>query len=303
MSQINSVLIHVGCSGPFIPAPTPPPHIENCITQYLAFNEGPIYVLTDGASIRYLHKRERVIPVAIEDYESDKIGEFARLYDYSLRNFWTVTATRLIYMENFLRDNSLEHVYHFENDVLLYFDIAKHHATFKELYANIALTPGGPIKTMTGFTYINNWESLAHLTDFFISTLANLGLAKTRKKYGLDMVHEMSLMVAYEREYGPERMAYLPTMPFGELSKDYDRFDSIFDAAGWGTFVGGTIQGKPPGFRAPWLYIGQILEEHPEYEVVWQGGCPYFSYDGDLVKINNLHIHTKKLGEFMNRGA
>lgn len=300
MSHINSILIHIGCSGPYIQVPTPPPWIEHCITQYLLFNEGPIYVLTDRANIKYLHERERVIPIAIEDYESDKVAEFARLYDYSLRNFWTVSATRFMYLENFLRDNELQHVYHFENDILIYFDLSKHHATFQGLYPNIAITPGGPIKTMTGFMYINNWQSLAHLTDFFIDTLASLGLEKTMAKYGLDMVHEMSLMVAYEREHGAERMAYLPTMPFGEHSQDFDKFNSIFDAAGFGTFVDGTIQGDPPGFRAPWLYVGQVLEEHPEYKVVWEAGCPYFSHDDNLVKINNLHIHTKKLERYMS---
>ena len=300
MARPKSVLIHIGCTGPYISGPALPPYIEHCIAQYLLFNDGPIYVLTDSVNIPHLKQRRQVIPVALEDYASDKVARFNALYNYAPHNFWTVAATRLIYLENFLRDNGLEHVYHFENDVLVYFDISEYHHVFRQLYQHLAITPGGPDKCMTGFVYINNAQSLAGMTDFFIETLEQLGIEGTKKQYGLDMVHEMGLIKAYSIEHG-SRLAFLPILPFGKFSQHYGDFGAIFDPAGWGQFVGGTRE-EGPGAKC--LYIGDVLKQHPSYTVTWEVEdglrCPYFSYDGNLVKINTLHIHSKNLSAFMS---
>ncbi len=302
MSWPKSVLIHIGCSGPFISSRRPPDYLEYCIRQYFTFNKGDLYILTDRENIPYLPRHDQVYPVALEDYASDKVARFNALYNYAPRNFWTVAATRLIYLEAFLRENDLEHVYHFENDVLVYFDIAEHHHVFKQLYNhNIAMPPGGPTKTMTGFVYIDNYQALERMTEFFIETLAALGVQGTQRKYTLDMVHEMSLAAVYRKEKGADYLAHLPILPFGKHSENFDKFNAVFDPAGWGQFVGGT---RTEGPGAKCLYIGDVLEQNPAYAVAWEVEdglrCPYFSYGGNLVKINNLHIHSKNLSAFMS---
>ncbi|GAG01362.1 unnamed protein product, partial [marine sediment metagenome] len=98
--------------------------------------------------------------------------------------------TRFVYIENFLAARGLRHVYHFENDVLLYFSIVKYHSVFKRLYEGLAVTPGGPNKCMTGFMYIDNAQSLADMTDFFIETLI-------RRRAKKQLVPEMELMRTY----------------------------------------------------------------------------------------------------------
>lgn len=302
---MNVVLIHIGASGPFIDSTALPDYLGDCIRQYSLFNEGNLYVLTDKENIKELQGYEQVIPIALEDYYSDKIPQLCALYNYPERSFWTVSITRFIYLENFMRENNLRHVYHFENDVLIYFDISKFHNVFKQLYSNIAITPGGPMKTMTGFMYIDNHRSLERMTDFFIDVLARLGVDGACKEYDLDMAHEMSLMAVYNRDKGPHYMAYLPILPFGAFSQNFDKFNAIFDPASWGQFVGGTRE-EGPGARVTDHYVGLVLKAYLQYKVDWkvEGGLkiPYFSYDGNLVKINNLHIHSKNLSAFTSAG-
>lgn len=304
---MSVVLFHAGCFGHYIHrhpnSPNLPPHLDYCIRQYQLFNDGPIYFLTDALNFPDLARYDQVIPVAIQDYASDKIARFNALYERGPLDFWTVAITRLIYIENFLAAHDLRHVCHFENDVLIYFPVADYHHVFKRLYPNLAITPCGPSMCVTGFMYIDNAQALVDMTDFFIEILEQLGIEGTKKRYSLNMVHEMGLIRAYGIEAG-ERLAHLPILPFGELSQHYEDFGAIFDPASWGQFVGGSrLEG--PGVKPDDHYIGQLLLDHPEYGVRWRTEdglrMPYFVYDGNWIKINNLHIHSKNLMAFMSR--
>lgn len=301
---MNVVLVHIGASGPFIDSTELPDYFGDCVEQFSLFNDGRIYVLTDRKNIIKLKEYPQVIPLDIKNYYSGKVSQLCSVYDFPEKHFWTVSMTRFIYLETLMRTHDLQHVYHFENDVLIYFNISKFHHVFKQLYHNIALTPGAPTKNMTGFMYIDNYRALEHMTDFFIDTLAKLGADGMCKKYNCDMAHEMSLMMAYNKEKGSGRMAYLPILPFGEFSQNFDKFNAIFDPAGWGQFVGGSRY-EGPGVKPPKQYIGRLLRENPQYGVEWkvEDGLrfPYFNHNGNLVKINNLHIHSKNLKAFISR--
>lgn len=301
---MSAVLVHIGCTGPYINGTRPPAHMESCIDQYQLFNDDDLYILTDKENLPYLPKRKGVFPFAIEDYHSDKVSRLESLYNFGPREFWTVVITRFIYIENFLRENDIRHICEFANDVLVYFSIEEYNQTFERLYNNLALTPCGPQHTLDGFMYINNYQSLDHMTSFFIKSIADLGLDGIKRKYGFDMVNEMTLMKYYADEDGADCVGALPILPWGEHSRNYDEFGAIFDPASWGQFVSGTRTGDP-GVRLPNHYVGQVLMVHPQYRVDWrvENGLrvPYFSYDGNLVKIDNLHIHSKNMRPYMSK--
>ncbi len=297
------VLLHQGCTGPYIYSTDPPDYLNECLKQYSTFNEGKIYVLTDRDNLIKLEKYPQVITAALEDYHSEKVDRLHTVYNHPQNDFWMVALTRFVYLEEFMRLNKLRHVYHLENDVLIYFNISEYHETFKQLYKNLAITSGGPDKCMTGFMYIDNWQALARMTDFFIGILARLSENEIRSIYGCDMVHEMSLMAAYRRE-SPDHMACLPTLPFGNFSQHFDKFNAVFDPATYGQFVGGS-RTEGPGIIPADHYIGRLLEENPEYGVEWlvEDGLkvPYFNFGSGRVKINNLHIHSKNLSSYVSR--
>lgn len=300
----DSILVHVGCiSGPFITTSRPPEWLEHLVQQYFIFNDGNLYILTDRENICYLPQHDKVIPCALEDYYSDKISRFHAVYNHAAQDYWTVVATRFIYLENFLRENDLRHVYHFDNDVLLYFNIAEYHDTFQCLYPELAITPESPKQAAGGFMYIDGYRALTRLTDFFIGELRRHGESGLAKKYGIDIITEMVLIVAYKREY-EKRVSYLPTTPFGETSSGFSEFGAIFDSVSWGQFIDGTRHGDPPPFHLPWTYVGRMLMANPNYAVVWktENGLryPYFNHNGNLVKFNTLHIHSKNLAAFMS---
>ena len=117
------------------------------------------------------------------------------------------------------------------------------------------------------------------------------------------MVNEMTLMRAYSKDF-PDQLEFLPILPFGEFSKYYGEFNSIFDPASWGQYIGGNIQEKQPGLKPDDHYIGQLLRKNLDYTIIWKqnglGKIPYFRYDDKEVKINNLHIHSKELYKYLS---
>ena len=295
--MINLVMFHSGLL---------PDFIEYNFKQIRFFNpDVRVYFLTDSNLVdNDIFGRYDIIALNKDLFYSDKVKQFESCFNYSSTDFWTLAATRLIYIEKFLKDYNLENVYHFENDVLLYYNLEDHHVKFMNFYKNIAITTGGPDKSMTGFMFIKDYNSLSMMTNFFVDTLKTYGVRGTMAKYPMDMVNEMSLMKFYGVEKGDDFICNLPTLPFGDYSKYFNSFNSIFDPASWGQFVGGTrVDG--PGAKPQDHYIGVLLKENPNWFVQWKKeddlNVPFFNKDGELTKINNLHIHSKNLKNYLSK--
>jgi hypothetical protein len=272
-----------------------PDFLTHTFGQLRKYNKDvPVYFITDrqwmANPIFTLHN---IHVVDKQDCYTEDIYLFEKLFGRGKDDFWTITTTRLMYIAAFINNNNLHDVYHYENDVLIYYNLKEHHSTFTHHYTDIAITYGGPDKIMTGFMFVKNPKALRALCDFIVSLLKQHSIREIRKMYGMDMVNEMTLLRAYSKEH-PERIVPLPILPFGEWSKDYELYNSIFDPASWGQYVGGTPEGIP-GVKPEDHYIGQLLRAHTEYTIEWKKSIPYFVYDGQSVKINNLHIHSKRL--------
>lgn len=294
---MNVVLFHIGRGGL-------PEYQEDCLAQYRLFNpDAKTYFITESKFMNDpMFKKYNIQVVNAENVYSQKISDFILYFRYSTMTdaaqFWVITALRLIYIENLMCKYKLKHVYHFENDIMLYQDISTLHPKISQLYSQMAITVGGPDKCMTGFMYISSYKSLEHMTKFFIDLLHKYDKKKLVSMYKMDMVNEMTLMRAYSKEF-PENLQFLPILPFGEWSTNFTEFNSIFDPASWGQFVGGNAQQKVPECKPEDHYIGQLLRANPEYTVMWKTIdnrlIPHFKYGNHEVRINNLHIHSKAL--------
>ncbi len=282
-----------------------PEYLEYTFKQIRMFNPTlNVHFITDEKYLQDpVFARHNIIVVNKDNYYSNKIKAIEELYARPSFDFWTITMTRLIYIENYIMVNHLVNVYHFENDILLYYDLETLHSIFIDTYKHGAITTGGPDKSMTGFMYIKNYIVLARLTYFFEIVLEKHGVKGVKNLFKLDMVNEMTLIKAYQTKIS-DSIENLPSIPFGENSKNFDKFNSIFDPASWGQYVGGTTD-KIPGAKPKDHYIGQLLIENPDYTVIWKldnenRKIPYFKYGENEVKINNLHIHSKELHKYLS---
>jgi hypothetical protein len=280
-----------------------PEFLECTFKQFRLFNPlANVYFLTDRRHLdNSLFKKYNILPFNKDLFYSDKISQFELIFNYGKNDFWTVTATRLIYIENFMQCLGLTDVYHFENDVLIYYGLKEHDEKFRSLYNNLAITIGGEIVAMTGFMFIKHYEALSRMTKYFIDLLDVYGISGIIEKYHIPMVNEMFLMRQFGIDY-PDQLRTLPTMPTGEFSENYPVFNSLFDPASYGQFVGGT-RSEGPGAKPQDHYIGRWLTANPDHNVIWKieegRKIPYLKYDNEI-KINNLHIHSKNLHKYIS---
>jgi hypothetical protein len=302
--KVNTILVHLGCQGPYIANTQPPAHMEHCIEQYLLFNRSPLYVLTDRANLPHIKQRPNVYPVAIEDYASEKGQRFARQFNYAANEFWSVSTTRFFYLEEFARRHNLAPFAHFENDVLVYFDLERYADTFKQLYGpHLALTPCDGDQATSGFMYFGSVDAIAHMNTYFVDMLEQHGVHGFERTFKVHMMNDMTLMRRYVDTRGAGGAQFLPVLPFGDYSQDREALGGIFDPGDFGQYLGGT-RGGGAGITYEGHIIGGVLRANPDYRVVWQDEgsrrCPYFSYDDKQVKMNSLHIHSKNMVPFMS---
>jgi hypothetical protein len=98
---------------------------------------------------------------------------------------------------------------------------------------------------------------------------------------------------------------YARQLPPHGLSSHLEAFGALFDPSSFGQFVGGTPQGHPPGAAFPHHWLGRDLASG-RFALAWENDeqgrrIPFVSdqADGRRWRLNNLHIHSKRIGDFV----
>jgi hypothetical protein len=95
-------------------------------------------------------------------------------------------------------------------------------------------------------------------------------------------------------------MAMLPVLPFGEFSNNFEKFNSVFDPSSYGQHIDGTPDNNTPGWVAP-KNLHRAIDPYlysKEINIVFENKLPYIEYNDKLIKLNNLHIHSKQTYKF-----
>jgi hypothetical protein len=95
---------------------------------------------------------------------------------------------------------------------------------------------------------------------------------------------------------------YIKPLPLFPEDKYYNELGFVFDPAGYGQFLGGTSPdyGSLDNFIDKTTYIGKKLLNE-EFKVTYskEEGPTIINNNNETTKIYNLHIHSKKLYNFM----
>ena len=189
--------------------------------------------------------------------------------------FWHRTAERIFYLAEYVTKYGYDHIFHFENDVLIYDNLDK-----VDINNNIMVTPMSNTHTTFAFCYFANADVLKSLCDYF-NHLLSLGESYLLS-FGYDHISEMSLLNMALRN------KLVQCFP---IFQNYGGF--IYDPGSYGQYLGGTNNGHGAGFIDPSHYIGHKIllhEIHPVFNTK-----PYTEHN----PIFNLHIHSKNLEQFI----
>lgn len=253
-------------------------------------HEGHVYVITNT---RFFPKLERfhgqIHIVCAEDLvkmdEHDMNGHNRLQLDRSFRDgFWCLTSSRFFYLYYAMRTLHLEHVFHLENDVLIYYHCDKVlrgldtrflHMPFDTFQRNIA-----------SVVYVPSHDILRRVLehyDFSANDMYNF--SRIRSDTGL--VRGLPIFPTCKEN---EERAF--------VSENYQGI--IFDAAAMGQYLSGIDPRNCPGDTRGFVNETCIIK-YDEYEFEWRDHKPFLrvSPSQECVPIFNLHIHCKDLSRFM----
>ena len=286
------ILSHIGNSLPT--------HINVCIEQTRKFYNGDIFLITNCKNEKI--KNKYGVQFISPDFTNKKYLKSKKINFHSFPNkeFWLYSLARFFFIEDFVTQNKIENFVIYENDILIYYDLKKLINTLSSLYQNIAFTIGDDIRATTGFSFFKSYNDLSVMNHDIITIIEDTDkMEDIRKNYSECCPSEMVFIRKISKEKD-----YIKSLPIFPNEKYFNELGFVFDPASYGQFLGGTpaVNGNKKTFIDDITYIGKKLLSG-EYNVIFhEKKCPFLiDKNGNKSKIYNLHIHSKKLENFITQ--
>jgi len=305
-SEYSIVFVHIGNKVP--------KHAETAFSQARLFNpDCNIFLIADQEAIDQLSLEAGLANIVIVPTDSlNKTKEHLKFIknctlDGNWRNgFWRFTSERFLYLQDLMVQYNLQNVFHLEYDNMLYTNLNELLPIFEQKYPGIGATFDNDERCIAGFIYISNPTVMTLLAGCF-AHYANKQyndmqtLAAFRSKYDNNIIDNLPITTPeYVAKESMVSNAGHQTSNKQKYCKNIDLFQSIFDAAAIGQYLGGVdpIHGFRPKFvNESCLFNSGLLTY--EWKVDSAGRkVPYACYAGKKYKINSLHIHSKQLELF-----
>jgi hypothetical protein len=230
-----------------------------------------------------------------------------------MNGFWKYTTERFFIVEEVMRQYHLSNVFHLEVDNLIYFDYTHLLPLCQKVSQGTKMLSPSDCETrfIAGVCYIPRVESLSILNFYFSEKSNNQA--------------EMQVMMNFSREY-PDLLGTLPVIMSsypgklqpqqGAMTVDSSRFwngletfQSLFDAAAMGQYLGGICPSNNPTNKDTRFFVNPDAAyrwDAPGISIDWKRDdkdrrYPIVRYNDREWPVNNLHIHSKNLSPFLSR--
>jgi hypothetical protein len=233
--------------------------------------------------------------IAVEELvDSYNYNENTKLDNEFRGGFWALTSARLFYLYEFMQKYDIENVIHLENDVLIYHNInvidkmldkTKIYLPFDTFSRNIASIMFIPSHTI--------FKTALDKYDFAKTDMENFSIIQRQT----NIIDNLPIFI--------EDLAGSHEYQF--VTKNYQNFNFIFDAAAMGQYLGGVDPRNIPGNTCGFVNETCIIR-YDSYQFIWNViediKRPFIlvkHIDGNegIYPIFNLHIHSKTLEKFI----
>jgi hypothetical protein len=268
--------------------------------SHFVFNKLPDYAIYSVKQTEYfLETTPHIVDNQIvNSYFKSDIEDFFQLCKKNFPSFyndpfWLLTLLRLYVVFLYCKKENLQKILHLEYDNLIYSNLEE----LQQLQNSIYFTRLGPYCSSAGIMYCN---SLPHF-EVFINRLLQIiqkGESVVRRFTRYDQLSEM-ILIDLISMHKKDALDYLPILPEGYGSENFDKLKVLFDCASYGQYLGGTNNGNNKGWFGTHQYIGQQIA-NKTIEVYFENKLPYIVFNNRKISILNLHIHSKNLKEFIS---
>ena len=249
----------------------------------------PVEEIADSRKFEEL----KVNPIYVETIKS--VRDLSFLTSYAGQTNLTKTSlARFFYIEALMQTLGVEKAFTFDNDVMIYEDLSSLAEKMSGLFTDIAITPHSPDEMVCGMVWIPSLEKLSKMNDLLVEEIT----AQSPKT-------EMRLLKIISNRLP---MSELPIWIDGNFSLMANELGGIFDPSSIGQFLGGTHNGHPRMTVHPPQFLAYPLasKNYSFLVMVDELGRRYYHVINNFgeiygMKINSLHIHCKRMKEFMSR--
>lgn len=306
-SNYSIVFIHIG--------EKLPPHLETAVCQARLFNkECSIILIANQKALTDLSPQLQQQDLLIVSCESlPQTPEHIKYRKNTVREkgLWRYSSERFLYLHDLAVKYQLSNIFHLENDNMLYVNLQELLPIFQTQYQGIGATFDSDERCIAGFIYLPNPDSTKRLAAYFAK----------QAKYG---DFDMFVLAHYKDSTAPSVIDHLPIIPdlYSTLyplkslsgltvknpalfSNHIDLFQSIFDAAAIGQYLGGGdifyFPSTKPGFINECCIFNPSYFTYQWIEDTEGRRVPYAFLNDKSYRINNLHVHSKELFKFSSK--
>lgn len=305
--EYSIVFIHIG---EVIPA-----YADEALVQARAFNkECPIILLADEKALSAFRCSDPLANITyiaretLEKSEAHKRFIANSSLDQQWRDgFWRYTSERFLYLDDLMSQHHLTHVFHMEYDNMLYVNLQDLLPIFKQQYKGIAATFCSDKLCVPGFLFISNEQVMHRLAECFAAHASKgeddmrlLGIFK--EENGFESIDHLPIIhKEYAKKYRLKNAIGIKVKDKRKYFQNIELFQSIFDGAALGQYLGGPDPKNGPS--KPGHIDTRTVFNASKLTFSWKEDLegrkiPYATFKGATYRINNLHIHSKRLELF-----
>jgi len=259
------------------------------IKQLKLHGNNDIVLITEKQFFKNIDKKLNIQLIDVNDYNSEYLQNFNNnlQLDRNFRDgFWHNCSMRFVYIYEYMKTNNITNIIHIENDIMIYDNLDNIKDKFNKdklylLFDNIN-------RVIPGIMYINNHINLKKILDNYSinqNDMINLG-----KYFDSSFVEPFPIIsiIGTNTHY---------------FNKNFNTFNSIFDGAALGQYLGGIDKRNNTGDTIGFINETSIIK-YNIYKFYWKKindlWDPYIEINNNLIKITNLHIHSKFLDKFLS---
>lgn len=194
--------------------------------------------------------------------------------------FWLLTSYRFTVLEKYMTQHNINNIIHIENDVVIYKNMSNFKFHNKD---KILLTMDSENRCIPGIMFIPSAQILSLCLQQFVA--------------GKNDMENWALCY----KLMPKYIDTLPIFTTGIFGNNYNYYNSIFDAAAIGQYLGGVDPRNKSGNTQGFVNETCVIK-YNNYKFIWKNingvNTPHIIINNIPILINNLHIHCKNIAKF-----
>lgn len=261
------------------------------IKQLIRLNHENIYIITDKIFFNNFSEYNNKINLIAKEDLDDSYNYFLKNnLDKSFRNgFWVYSSSRFFYIYEFMKKYNINNVIHLENDVLIYYNC---NLLINKINNNFIYLPFDSFdRNIASIMYIPNHNILKIVLDNYDLNKNDMyNFSSIMKKTNL--INNFPIFISNEKE----------DEEYNFVTRNYENFKFIFDAAAIGQYLGGVDKKNNPNDTIGFINETCIINYSTYKFILFNNENiikPFILIENKYIPIFNLHIHCKDLNKFI----